>query len=234
MKKPLILSYKTLKKTGEVNTKYQEAIEHAGGILQMLESNQDVDTYIDQADGVLLPGGNDVNPMLYGEERKSHTQPPHDERDILEMYLIDKAMERKLPILGICRGLQILNVKLGGTLYQDIEQEMNGGARHDWHEENLQLLPRSLLVHNVSLEGNSKIHSLVGKDTIEVNSLHHQGIKTLGKDLVATGHSPDGLIEAVEMTGYPYAIGVQWHPEELTSISVWKDFLDNFIKVCSK
>ncbi len=234
MKTPVILSYKTLKKSGELSTVYKDAIENSGGTLKMLELNEDIDKYIDEADGILLPGGNDVNPLLYGEERKSHTMPPHDERDIFEMYLIDKAMERKLPILGICRGLQILNVKLGGTLYQDIEKEMKGGIRHDWHTENGVHLLRSALVHEISFDGKSRIHDIVGKDNIEVNSLHHQGIKELGKGLVATGHSTDGLVESFEMEGYPYLVAVQWHPEELYSIPVWKDFMDDFIKTCSK
>jgi putative glutamine amidotransferase len=234
MKTPIILSYKTLKKSGELNEKYSEAIENSGGKLQMLDSKEDIDKFIDQADGVLLPGGNDVNTMLYGEERKSHTQPPHDERDMFELYLIERAMEKKLPILGVCRGLQILNVKLGGTLYQDVQKEMDGSIRHDWHEENSEPISRSLLVHPVSFDGNSRLHTLVGKDSVDVNSLHHQGIKDLGKGLVASGHSPDGLVEAVEMPDYPYLVGVQWHPEELYSTPVWKNFFDNFVEVCSK
>ncbi len=238
MKKPLILSYKTLKKSGELNAKYKEAIENSGGIFQMLDTNQDVDTFIEQADGILLPGGNDVNPMLYGEERKSLTQPAHNERDMLEMYLIDKAMEKKLPILGICRGLQVLNVKLGGTLYQDIDEEMPDSMRHDWHDQIIgqssEPLPRSKLVHKVSLDSDSKLHKVIKKDSVEVNSLHHQGIKDLGKGLVAAGHSPDGLIEAIEMTDYPYLVAMQWHPEELYVSAEWKDLFDDFVKVCSK
>jgi len=233
MKKPTILSYKTLRSNGELNTKYLEAIENSGGILQMLDSNSDVDKYIDQADGVLLPGGNDVNPMLYGEERKNLTQPPHNERDVVEMYLIEKAMERKLPILGICRGLQVLNVKLGGTLYQDVHEEMVGGMRHDWHEENSIALPRSQFAHSVHIAEDSRLMKIVESEDVEVNSLHHQGIKKLGNGIIATSHSSDGLIESFEMNDYPYMVAVQWHPEELNSIPVWKKFLDDFIKVCS-
>jgi putative glutamine amidotransferase len=233
MKKPVILSYKTLKKSGELNKKYLEAIEHSGGILQMLDSNEDIDKFINQADGILLPGGNDVNPMLYGEKRKSQTQSPDDKRDMFELNLIDKAMDKKLPILGICRGLQLLNVKLGGSLYQDIQEEMKGSIRHDWHEENSKPLSRASLVHQLSLDQNSRLHNLIGKDTIEVNSLHHQGIKNLGKNLTATAHSPDGLVEAIEMADYPYLVGVQWHPEELYSIPVWRNLIDDFIKACT-
>jgi putative glutamine amidotransferase len=234
MKTPVILSYKTLKKSGELNTAYLNAIEGVGGELKMLESIEEIDSMIDQADGILLPGGNDVNPMLYGEERKADTHPPHNERDRFEMYLLEKALERKLPVLGICRGFQVINVKLGGTLYQDVEKEMSGSIRHDWHDDNSQPLPRSLLSHQVSVDQNSKLHGLLAQDNIEVNSLHHQGIKALGNGLIATAHSSDGLVEAVEMPGYPYLMGLQWHPEELQGDAAWKGVLKDFVENCSK
>jgi putative glutamine amidotransferase len=234
MKTPIILSFKTLKKSGELNEAYAKAIQASGGELKMLESLEEIDGAINQADGILLPGGNDVNPLLYGEERRSETQPPHNERDRFEMYLLEKAMERKLPVLGICRGLQLINVKLGGTLYQDVQKEMPGSLEHDCHGEDTKPLPRSALVHSVTLDENSKLHEVIGEKTVEVNSLHHQGIKDLGKGLIATGHSPDGLVEAIEMPDYPYLTGVQWHPEELQGSSMWKKFLGHFIQVCAK
>lgn len=152
MKMPVILSYKTLKKDGGLNTAYLKAIESAGGKLKMIETLDEIDNEINKADGILLPGGNDVNPLLYGEERKSHTQPPHNERDRFEMYLLEKAYEKRIPILGICRGLQVINVKFGGTLYQDVEKEMLGAMRHDFHEENSKTLPRSALSHSISIK----------------------------------------------------------------------------------
>ncbi len=233
MHKPKIISYKTLRSNGEINTKYSEAIESLGGELFMFESCEEIDKYIDQADGILLPGGHDVNPILYGEEI-SYSQPSNDERDRFEMLLIEKAMERKLPILGICRGLQILNVKFGGSLYQDVEKEMEGSIRHDMHEENSKPLPRSLLTHDVSIVKGIYLHSLIGVDMVKVNSLHHQGIKKLGNGLIATSHSKDGLVESIEFKDYPYLVGVQWHPEELMEIDIWRNFMTDFIKVCSK
>lgn len=200
----------------------------------MLETPEEIDQSIDEADGILLPGGNDVSPLLYGEERKSHTQPPHNERDRFEMYLLERAMDKKLPVLGICRGIQVINVKLGGTLYQDVEKEMPGSIRHDWHDNDSKPLPRSLLAHAVSIEEGSELYGILGKKAVEVNSLHHQGIKDLGKGLTASAHAPDGLIEGIEMPSYPYLVGVQWHPEELQDNPVWKTFLDHFVQVCSK
>ncbi len=234
MKTPVILSYTTLKKSGELNEAYAKAISDAGGELKMLSSMEQIDEEIGGADGVHLPGGSDVNPQLYGEERNSHTQPPHDERDRFEMYLIEKAMDRKLPILGICRGLQVLNVKFGGNLYQDVEKEMSGSIRHDWHEDNSIPLSRSAHAHSISLTEDSKLHELFKEDQFEVNSLHHQGIKELGSGLVATGHAPDGLIEAIEMPTYPYLVGVQWHPEELQAEPMWQSFIEDFVRACKK
>lgn len=235
MKVPVILSFKTLKKSGEINGAYADAIKSCGGDLRMFETTEEIDEVIDQVDGVLLPGGVDVNPGLYGEERRMHTQPPHNERDRFEMYLLERAMEKRIPILGICRGLQVINVKQGGTLYQDVEKEMSGSIRHDWHhDENEHLLSRSLLAHSVSIQEESKLHAILKETEIKVNSLHHQGIKDLGKGLVATGHSSDGLIEAIEMPDYPYLIGVQWHPEELNADPLWNGFMRNFVEVCLK
>lgn len=234
MRLPIILSFKTLKHSGEINEAYANAIKNCGGELRMFETTEEIDAAIDQADGVLLPGGVDVNPGLYGEERRVETQPPHNERDRFEMYLLERAIEKRIPILGICRGLQVINVKQGGTLYQDIEKEMPGSIRHDWHhDEEGKAISRSQLTHSVSIQEGSEVHAILQQGKVEVNSLHHQGIKDLGKGLVASGHSLDGLIEAIEMPDYPYLIGVQWHPEELCSDPLWDGFMRNFVEVCA-
>lgn len=233
MKTVNILSFKTLKRSGELNLAYAKAIEGCGGKLEMLETLEEINQAIDRADGILLPGGNDVNTLFYGEERKSLTQPPHHDRDRFELYLLERAMEKNLPVLGICRGLQVINVKLGGTLYQDLETEMPGSIRHDWHAENGELLSRSKLVHQVSVKEGSRLGQIIGSAEVEVNSLHHQGVKVLGAGLVATAVAPDGLVEAFEKPDYPYLVAVQWHPEELQENPIWKNFITDFIKVCS-
>jgi len=216
-----------------INKAYSDAIENSGGLLLMLASGageEDLDALLQHVDGVLIPGGADVNPALYGEVKKEYSQTPDDDRDALELALIGKAMEKRLPILAICRGFQILNIKFGGSLYQDIEKEMKNSIKHDYHNDG----PRSLLAHRMSLTKDSLISKIIGELDLKVNSLHHQGIKDLGKGLVAVGVAPDGLIEAIESPGYPYLIGMQWHPEELTDDPVWKRFFDDFIEVCSK
>lgn len=230
MKKPIILAYKPLTRTGNINEAYLNAIKNSGGELKMIETKEEIDNLIPNADGILLPGGADVNPVLYNEEKKEYSGKPNDQKDDFEIYLIEKAMRKKIPILGICRGMQILNVKFGGTLYQDIGKDMENSLSHDRFDDG----PRSFLAHEVSIVEFSMLYKILGSDKVETNSLHHQGVKDLGKGLVATGFTTDGLIEAFEMPSYPYLVAVQWHPEELTGNPMWKKLFDSFVEVCSK
>ncbi len=234
MKKPIILCARALfEKRLVVNEAYANAIENSGGILMMLASNageEDMDTILDQVDGLLLTGGTDVNPALYEEEKKEYTHDSDNYRDMIEFILIEKAMKRNLPILGVCRGMQVINVKMGGSLYQDIKKEMPGSLEHDRHLDG----PRSMPAHTVSIEEGSILHSIIQQKEIEVNSLHHQGIKTLGSGLLATGVTPDGLVESIEMPTYPFLVCMQWHPEELLETPVWKNVFDRFIEATRK
>ena len=116
-----------------------------------------------------------------------------------------------MPLLAICRGIQVLNVALGGSLFQDIQAQIPGAGRHAWYPD----YPRDRLSHTVSLSPESRLSHIAGESPLPVNSLHHQSVKDIAPGLVATGHSPDGVIEAVEAPEHPFAIGVQWHPEEL-------------------
>jgi len=230
MKIPMILSYKTLTKSGEINQAYSNAIQQSGGILKMIDKKEDIDKYFDDVSGVLLPGGADINPFLYKEEKRDNTQKSNNMRDEFEIYLIKKAIEKNLPILGVCRGIQILNVYFGGTLYQDLKIDMKNSIKHDCHADG----PRSLLSHKVSILEDSLLYRILGTSDIEVNSLHHQGIKNIGDGLVEVSFSSDGLIEAIEKPDYKYLVGVQWHPEELLDNTKWKNFFDNYIRVCSR
>lgn len=165
----------------------------------------------DLCDGILIPGGVDVDPACFNE-------PPHPKlgrvdpsRDRTEMQLTRWAVEDHKPLLGLCRGLQVINVALGGTLYQDLEAEFTDGIKHDYFPTFG--FERDHLAHEVTLAKDSRLRHLMELDTIQVNSMHHQGIKTLGRELVASAVAPDGLIEAVESADDHFLVGVQWHPE---------------------
>jgi len=150
-------------------------------------------------DGLVLCGGTDVNPALYGEKPGPRTEAPDHARDAMERGMVDAALARGLPILGICRGLQLLNVSLGGTLDQHIEEhsaDYEGPAEHDVH-----------------LVSGTRLAAIYGKTTHRVNSRHHQAALQTGQGLVVAARDDDGVIEAVEHTGVRFVVGVQWHPE---------------------
>jgi putative glutamine amidotransferase len=178
-------------------------------------------------DGVLFSGGEDVDPALYDESKKHANVQVDRSRDQFEFALLDAAMERRLPILGICRGIQMINVKFGGTLIQDIPSDTELERNHR------QQGSRAELTHTVTVtEPNSALASVV-TGSCRVNSLHHQAIKRLGRGLKVTAHSEDGLVEAVEAADdYPFLMAVQWHPEELVNLPEQRKIFEEFIARC--
>lgn len=214
---PLAEENKTVRRLF-ANRSYVEAIEHAGGTFLATgrpKDNEDICRLLQLANGLFLMGGHDVCPAFYHEENRNCTV-IHRERDELELLLITQAHARKLPILGICRGMQVINVAFGGTLYQDVLKEMPGAIKHDYHfDDKGNELPHNTRVHDVTVEPSSLLYELVGEETAKTNSLHHQGIKALGKNLRAVAHTQDGLIEAIEIEGLSFGLGIEWHPEEL-------------------
>jgi putative glutamine amidotransferase len=187
---------------------YLDGIKAAGGvpvILPIEMSEADADRIVETCDGFLFTGGQDVASELYGMKDTTGTVIPSPERDKLETLLLSKALQADKPILGICRGLQFINAFLGGTLWQDLPSQHPSDIVHR------QVKPYGIPTHKVSLSGD--LQTLLGKDTFEVNTLHHQAIKDLGRDLIPMAESPDGLIEAVKMVGKRFVCAVQWHPE---------------------
>ncbi len=168
----------------------------------------------DRLDGVFLMGGVDVDPALYGEERRAVCDRPDPARDAAEMALVRWAAAEDRPLLGVCRGIQAINVACGGSLYQDLADQHPGAIKHDWFSSAGH--PRDYLAHEVRVRAGSRLAGVLGCDVLPVNSLHHQGIRRLAPGLVVTASAPDGLVEAVERPGSRYLVGVQWHPEELT------------------
>jgi len=160
---------------------------------------------LDGLAGLLLTGGTDVNPALYGEAPHPKTQTPDDQRDALEIRLLKQALEINLPVLAICRGLQLFNVVHGGTL----TQHLPGGG----HEKRTDL-PVSADNHSASVEPNTKLAAIVGSGSIPVNSRHHQAIRDVGEGLRVSAVSEDNVIEAVERPDRAFAVAVQWHPED--------------------
>lgn len=189
---------------------YMKGIEEAGGIPIMLPLTTDEDTIQKLAaafDGFLFTGGQDINPELYGEKDKLCGE-ICSERDRMESALFKHAVELDKPLLGICRGLQLFNVMLGGTLYQDIP------TQHSASEiKHTQTPPYAEPAHEVYIEKGTKLYQILQKDALKVNSLHHQGIKDLAEQLVPAARAEDGLIEAVVMPNKKFTLAVQWHPE---------------------
>jgi putative glutamine amidotransferase len=193
--------------TFDASQPYVEALR-AAGIEPVLIAPGD--PIPDQFPGLLLMGGSDVDPALYGESRNSSTETSDDARDALEFALIQKALDRDLPLLAICRGLQILNVKHGGSLIQHLDSS-------DRHR--VRTPDRGLPAHPVVIDAGTQLAHIVGEPlTLEVNSRHHQAIARLGAGLRACAHDPnDGTIEAVERPDKRFVLGVQWHPENMSA-----------------
>ena len=174
---------------------YRNALRQAG--IEPVENITD----LSGVDGLLLAGGTDVDPALYGAEGEAGADEPDRVRDGLEGALLDEALERDLPVLGICRGLQFLNVHLGGTLRQHIE----GHKR-----------PKVRDVHGIAIAPGSRLESILGEREYVVNSRHHQGADRVGTGLAVTATAPDGVVEALELPGRRFVLAVQWHPEART------------------
>lgn len=198
-----------------MNERYYVATAQAGGapvLVPLLD--RDLGTLravYDAIDGVLIPGGVDMDPATFGEEPHPKLGRVDEARDVVEMQLARWAIEDGKPLLGLCRGLQVINVTLGGTLYQDLGDQFPDGIKHDYFPT--YGFKRDHLAHDVAVTAGSRLRDVLARDRITVNSMHHQGIKTLARDLVASAIAPDGLVEAVELPASPFCVGVQWHPE---------------------
>ena len=168
----------------------------------------------EELDGVFLPGGADIDPANYGEARHPRCDKGDPARDEVELALVKWALVDRKPVLGVCRGLQVVNLAAGGTLYQDLADQMPGAMKHDYFPFGGRY-SRDHLAHEVHVAANSKLAEIYGAGPVKVNSMHHQGIRQLGEQLVASAVAPDGLIEGIESSDGSYLLAVQWHPEVL-------------------
>lgn len=195
---------------------YVDGVVGGGGIPMVLPPIVEMaEKVVGRIDGLLLSGGSDLDPSYYGEEPVPELNPTIPKRDAFEMALVEHALERGVPVFGICRGLQVLNVALGGTLYQDLPSQL-----HPDLIAHRQQVPKWQWTHEVEVDGNSKVAGIMETDDIRVNSYHHQAIKDLSGDLVAVAHSSDGVIEAAESPNLSerWLVGVQWHAEAMRDI----------------
>lgn len=211
---------------------YLNAVKHAGGIpivLPLEAENEDLQQFVSLLDGILFTGGPDVHPFLFGEETHAHCGEVSAKRDSLELALLRLAMEKKMPILGICRGIQLINIGLGGTIYQDIPIQFH----QNFPVAHKQPFSYSIPSHTVSVVSETKLAEICQSPKIRVNSMHHQAVKDPAPGCIVSGIGPEGLTEALEMPDYPFLVGVQWHPEHL-----WKEdpaasnLFIQFIKAC--
>ncbi|MFQ5484436.1 MAG: gamma-glutamyl-gamma-aminobutyrate hydrolase family protein [Desulfobacterales bacterium] len=189
---------------------YSSAVYHSGGapiLLPTAQNHESLQSICERIDGLILTGGPDVDPHFYGEEPLPRLGEVDEAIDLTELSVVKIALKEDLPILGICRGIQVLNVSEGGTLYQDIANQVKKSINH------LQKKDKRVNAHDVRIDGNTLLHSIFKRKKIRVNSRHHQAIKDLAPSLIATAWAQDGIIEAVENSSKSFVIGVQWHPE---------------------
>lgn len=199
-----------------IGPNYLEAIRAAGGVPLLLPLQVEKDELAVAAnvcDGFLFTGGPDIDPFRFGEETIKQCGVVVPERDKMEEYLFQIAMESDKPILGICRGIQVLNVFLGGTLYQDISAQFPS----DLSISHSQQSGNSVLTHSVIINEDTMLYDILSKELIKVNSFHHQAIKDMAPALKIAGVSMDSLVEAVYLPEHKFFLGVQWHPEHLFS-----------------
>lgn len=202
--------------TGEykIGAPYTDCLLRAGAVpflFPLTDNDAKIAQLLALCDGILLTGGHDIHPSYYGEQKQVFCNEPVPLRDTLEMILVPMAIQSEKPLLAICRGIQVLNVACGGTLYQDIGAQ---GVTDKPHRQ-----PNTPEAHTVTCLEGTLAANVFGTAPIAVNTLHHQAIKDVGKGLRVAAYSEDGLIEAIDMPTHPFVLGVQWHPEMLAAQS---------------
>jgi len=196
-----------------VNKGHTAAVHEVGGVpvfLPLLADGDTITRYLDIVDGLIVTEGADLNPQLYSESRRPVCKDPDDAKDFVEMSLIKGAVRRDLPILGVCRGVQLLNVLRGGSMYQDIAEEHSRHIIHRFPQET-----EFDCWHYVDLTPDTQLADIYGCSRLYVNSIHHQGIKQVPSELVVSATAEDGIVEGLEDTRCRFLVAVQWHPEKI-------------------
>lgn len=211
---------------------YMNVIEECGGVPIILPLTTDVNILkksYDMCDGIVLTGGHDVNPNLYNEEKIEECGAINDTRDFMESYLFKRAVEDDKPVLGICRGIQLMNVLLGGTLYQDLPSQKKEEVNHHMSA------PYDRVAHEVFVLPDTLLANIIGEGEYGVNSYHHQAIKLLASGAEAMAVSEDGIIEAIRVKNRSFMVGVQWHPEfAYKTDKKCRQLVQAFVDKCTK
>jgi len=219
--------------TNSVGEAYVQAVLQAGGMPVILPPGinpRDLPGLLSHLDGLLFTGGADIDPQRFGGTSHPRVYGIDKRRDEMEICLVQIAAESGKPFIGICRGIQVINVALGGSLFTDISDQMPGALKHDRYPGT----PPDALAHPIAVAPDSQLAQILGCESFPVNSLHHQGIDRTPLGLLPVAFSPDHLVEAVELSGHPFGIGVQWHPEWLQTHAPQRQLFTAFVQAAER
>ncbi len=212
---------------------YVQAESRAGGLPVLIPLGLPEDqltALIARLDGIIFSGGGDLESSIYGMEATPEVKNVDPDRDRLEIQMVREAVSEGLPFLGICRGLQVINVALGGTLYTHIADPHPRAVEHTFYPD----WPRDHLAHPVRVDRGSRLEAVLGIQQIQTNSLHHQGIRTLAPKLTPAAWASDGLIEGIELPDHPFGLGVQWHPEWMPTCAPMRALFSAFVEAAAQ
>ncbi len=212
---------------------YVASVEAAGGRVRVIEVGEEAAAALAAVDALLLTGGGDVDPRRYGEARHPATDEGEPGRDQLEINLVRASVAGDRPLLGICRGLQVMNVALGGTLIQDIPDQVGGVEPHQIQT------PKDAIAHQIVVTPGTRLSAVLTRDghpagTCAVNSRHHQAVRTVAPMLAVSATAPDGVIEGIERPGAHFCVGVQWHPENFWRSGEFRPLFEAFVRAASQ
>ncbi len=209
------------------NLPYAEAVAAANGLPVLIPNtlaDNDLELLLARLDGVLFTGGYDIDPARYGHPPHPTLEGVDAERDRVEIHLVQALARSGKPFFGICRGIQVINVALGGSLYEHLPEQLPGNVHAENHTR-----PRDYLAHPVEVMPGSRLAEILDCRSTKVNSLHHLGVRQLGDSLRETAVAPDGLVEGFELPGHSFGLAVQWHPEELQGYAAMRNLFVAFI-----
>ena len=212
-----------------VTKAYVDAVVRAGAIPLLIPlglTQTDLAELLQKVDGVLFTGGGDIDPARFQGLPHPTVHEIDPIRDALEIQLVQQVVEQNTPFFGICRGLQVINVALGGSLYTHIQDQHPNALKHDYFPGR----PRNYHAHPIKVDEGTTLAGILGQPIVQVNSLHHQGIDRLATGLLSTAYAPDGIVEAVELPGHTFGLAVQWHPEWLQDQAEMRALFSAFVK----